>query len=594
MSLVNGTTTVRRLGAPAEADRAAANGALQPTATRGDTFEVDSGARVMRADLPTGTGGTTGVHRVDDTARATTNADVVRQVGTALNTARETLAEQRARADATIQPGAVMSKADAVEAVVDIYSKAFPGIGFTEGELASAIEMLRTGKVTVDELRARVEEGAKLINDPNAMADKAAEMVEAGRPNRRSVVAQQLRMERLATLMEMGFVPEGKFNVVGGFSYNGKGTQATGQYLAGIDAKGATAQQLRSAAAGLTRDMARTMERYRTNSRATGSDVGAGDDDNGGNAGARGLARRGLGPTLIRGRATNDTGPANSQTAFGHSSTNQVSLSGATSSGLSQASSELSGAASQTGSPVMLDLNHDNALGVTGNSTAKHRADDQVNATVDFDLDADGVKERIEWMKGDGDGMLVDDRDGGASAAAAGNGEIDGKRLFGDEGGKYLNGYEKMKALDANGDGKLNGTELDGLKSWIDDGDAKVEAGELKTLAELGVSEIDLKMELTANDRCEMIMRSTFTQNGERHVSEDVWFAEDPRQPNLQETAATIAANASDRALANMIATIDATLVEVDNVAQEVEQVRRADGLAQASRFVLLTSGFRA
>ncbi len=593
MSLVNGTTTVRRLGAPAEADRAVANGSLKPALTRGDTFELDHVDRVMRADLATGAGSTTGVHRVADSGRAATNADVVHQVGTALSTTRETLAERRARADATIQPDAVMSKADAIEAVIDIYSKAFPGIGFTEGELASAIEMLRTGKVTVEELRANVEEGARLVNDPNAMADKAAEMVEQGRPNRRSVVAQQLRMERLATLMEMGYLPEGKFNIVGHFSYNGRGQEASGQYLAGIDAKGATAQQLRSAAAGLSRVLARTMDRYRSNARATGSDVAAADAEEGGASGARSPAR-GSGATLIKGRMTNDAGSANRQTAFGQGSTNQVSLSGATSSSLSQASSELSGAASQTGSPVMLDLNHDGGLGVTGNSTAKYRADNEVSATVDFDLDADGVKERIEWMSGDGDGMLVDDRDGGASAAASTHGEIDGKRLFGDEGGKYLNGYEKMKALDANGDGKLSGNELDGLKSWIDDGDAKVEAGELKTLAQLGVSEIDLKMELTANDRGEMIMRSTFTQNGEKHVSEDVWFAEDPRQPNLEATAATVAADASDRALANMIARIDATLAEVDNVAQNVEQVRRADGLAQESRFVLLTSGFRA
>jgi hypothetical protein len=116
-------------------------------------------------------------------------------------------------------------------------------------------------------------------------------------------------------------------------------------------------------------------------------------------------------------------------------------------------------------------------------------------------------------MSGDGDGMLVDDRDGGASSAAAGNGEIDGTRLFGDEGGKYLNGYEKMKALDANGDGKLNG-------------------------AELGVSEISLKMELTANDRGEINMRSTFTQNGEKHISEDVWFGEDADSDNLVATTA--------------------------------------------------------
>ena len=76
-------------------------------------------------------------------------------------------------------------------------------------------------------------------------------------------------------------------------------------------------------------------------------------------------------------------------------------------------------------------------------------------------------------MKG-GDGMLVDDRDGGATAAMNGNGEIDGRRLFGDEGGKFGNGFDKLRQLDRDGDGKLTGAELEGLKVWVDNGDARV------------------------------------------------------------------------------------------------------------------------
>ncbi len=177
-------------------------------------------------------------------------------------------------------------------------------------------------------------------------------------------------------------------------------------------------------------------------------------------------------------------------------------------------------------SPIMLDLNGDGKLGTTGVSTAKNRIDDQIGRTVSFDIDGDGSKDEIEWMSGDGDGMLVDDRDGGATGAMLTDGEIDGKRLFGDQGGKYANGYEKLKALDKDGDGKISGKELEGLKVWIDDGDAKLEGGELKSLAELGITEISVQMKLEANARGEDLMRSTYVQNGQTKITEDVWFGQ--------------------------------------------------------------------
>lgn len=181
--------------------------------------------------------------------------------------------------------------------------------------------------------------------------------------------------------------------------------------------------------------------------------------------------------------------------------------------------------AQRTGSPVMLDLDGDGKLGTTGVSTAKERVDGQIGKTVDFDLDGDGVKDRIEWSDGKGDGFLVDDRDGGATAAAAGNGEIDGRRLFGDEGGKYANGYEKLRKFDTDGDGVLKGDELKGLKMWVDNGDARVGGGELRSLADLGITQISVGMHTVRNDRGEDLMRSTFVQNGATKTSEDVWFA---------------------------------------------------------------------
>ncbi|MEB3329670.1 MAG: hypothetical protein VKQ33_10600 [Candidatus Sericytochromatia bacterium] len=59
----------------------------------------------------------------------------------------------------------------------------------------------------------------------------------------------------------------------------------------------------------------------------------------------------------------------------------------------------------------------------------------------------------------------------------------------------------------------------------MDDGDARVEAGELKTLEELGITEISVNMNLEKNARGEDLMRSSFVQNSETKATEDVWFA---------------------------------------------------------------------
>jgi hypothetical protein len=181
--------------------------------------------------------------------------------------------------------------------------------------------------------------------------------------------------------------------------------------------------------------------------------------------------------------------------------------------------------AQKTSSPLVFDLDHNGRFDTTGVSTAKNRVDGQVGKTVAFDIDGNGKKENIEWMAGTGDGMLVDDRQGAVSAAAKGNGEINGKQLFGDEGGKYGNGYNKLAQADTNKDGKLTGAELNGLKMWVDNGDAKVQQGELKTLAELGITEMSTGVNNVANARGENLMQSSFVQNGQSFKTEDVWFA---------------------------------------------------------------------
>ena len=142
-------------------------------------------------------------------------------------------------------------------------------------------------------------------------------------------------------------------------------------------------------------------------------------------------------------------------------------------------------------------------------------------------MDCDGDLETIELLAGtqggSGDGFLIDNRDGNAAT------DMNGTRLFGDEGGEYEHGYEKLAELDDNDDGTNDGDELHGLEAWIDDGDAKVETGELFSLEDMGVSEISLQLNADAADaEGRDLFRSTATmEDAPTIMTEAAWRTED-------------------------------------------------------------------
>ena len=142
--------------------------------------------------------------------------------------------------------------------------------------------------------------------------------------------------------------------------------------------------------------------------------------------------------------------------------------------------------------PLVLDLNGD-GISLTGQSSVSPR----------FDLDGDGFSEKSGWV-GSSDGLLALDRNG--------NGTIDSvSELFGGpraDGGVDTNGdgritgaermqsgFEALSAYDDNGDGRIdaNDSVFSQLRVWIDkDGDAITDAGELKTLNDVGIASISL------------------------------------------------------------------------------------------------------
>jgi hypothetical protein len=119
--------------------------------------------------------------------------------------------------------------------------------------------------------------------------------------------------------------------------------------------------------------------------------------------------------------------------------------------------------------PLILDLDGD-GIELTGSASAY------------FDFNADGFREKAVWVKGD-DGFLVRDLNG--------NGVIDNiTEMFGNA---LTPGFTALKALDTNGDNKISALDAgwSTLRVWRDlDGDGVTDAGELKTLAELGIGAI--------------------------------------------------------------------------------------------------------
>ena len=174
-------------------------------------------------------------------------------------------------------------------------------------------------------------------------------------------------------------------------------------------------------------------------------------------------------------------------------------------------------------SPIVFDLSGDGKITTTGQTTAWNKSGTtEIGDTVDFDMDGDGDLETIEWLDGTGDGFLVDNRDGNAEI------DMNGSRLFGDQNGEFEHGYQQLAELDSNNDGTISGDETDGLAIWVDDGDAKLQDGELFTLEEMGLSEINLNLDENAEDEeGRDLFQSTATRtDGSSILTEDVWFAQ--------------------------------------------------------------------
>ena len=161
-----------------------------------------------------------------------------------------------------------------------------------------------------------------------------------------------------------------------------------------------------------------------------------------------------------------------------------------------------------------------------------------LESAIYFDLDSNGYKERLGWVK-EGEGILVRDINN--------NGIIDdGSELFGNftaieaTGQMAPDGYAALAQFDVSGlaqnvpDGAITIHDpiYDQLMVWLDNENGITEAGELHKLADLDISRIDLRANQAFSDRVEgenyAVKTSSFTKEGQVLQTADFDFVSNP------------------------------------------------------------------
>jgi len=161
--------------------------------------------------------------------------------------------------------------------------------------------------------------------------------------------------------------------------------------------------------------------------------------------------------------------------------------------------------------PLVLDLDHD---GLEVISLALSHAH--------FDLNGNGLAESTAWIGSD-DGFLAIDKNG--------NGRIDGiSELFGSQ---EMSGFDALSLHDSNGDGFIDAQDdiYSQLSVWRDlDGDGVTDAGELVSLADSGITRINLdaaKSSHVINGNLTSEVSQYETSDGKSGYIADIWFQND-------------------------------------------------------------------
>jgi len=162
---------------------------------------------------------------------------------------------------------------------------------------------------------------------------------------------------------------------------------------------------------------------------------------------------------------------------------------------------------------------------------------------VNFDLNNDGNIDKAGWVAGK-DGLLVRDLNG--DGVINHGGELFGEGTVLADGSKAKDGYQALAALDSNLDGLIdaNDATFGSLQVWTDaNGNGITDAGELKSLGNLGITSISLdavKTSVVDNGNLIGLMGSYTKADGSVHTAGDVWFSVDASGNRTFDLAAAI------------------------------------------------------
>jgi hypothetical protein len=177
--------------------------------------------------------------------------------------------------------------------------------------------------------------------------------------------------------------------------------------------------------------------------------------------------------------------------------------------------------ASKNGFPIVIDMDRD------GKVELASKADGAF-----FDMDNDGLRDATGWV-GKGDGLLVIDLGKGGTSGADGVIDQSSEVVFTNWLAGSTSDMAAVKAVfDSNKNGKLDAgdTRFGEFRIWLDkNGDGISQQGELKTLTELGIKEIDLTPSgkvVTQSDGSKVTGTSTVTfTDGSTTLAGDSSFA---------------------------------------------------------------------
>lgn len=177
--------------------------------------------------------------------------------------------------------------------------------------------------------------------------------------------------------------------------------------------------------------------------------------------------------------------------------------------------------------PVVIDLNGNGQIDITGFTATQDKLYTlfSTGRFVDFDVWGTGEKDKIDWIKGGTDGIIVEWDPANPKREITGL-DLMGVRRIGDDGSDmdFENGFDKMRSFDNNTDGELTGEELAKLAIWVDNGNAILEDGEIFSFSAKNITSLSVNANTQTSFYGFDALRAYASGPRANYMMEDVWF----------------------------------------------------------------------